>query len=105
MIVQRLKLSPGSRVVESGTGTGSLSMSIIRSIFPQGHLYTFEFNKQRQEKADEDFAKTGNSEYVTSVHRDVLKEGFLLEGEVTEESIDAAFLDLPKPELGVKHAF
>ena len=55
----RLDLKPGMRVVESGTGSGSLSTSIIRAIMPHGHLFTYEFNAVRAEKAKEDFAKLG----------------------------------------------
>lgn len=105
MIISRLKLMPGDRVVESGTGTGSLSVSIIKTIFPQGHLFTYEFNGQRQKKAEEDFKKLGIAPFVTSVHRDVLGEGFLLDGKVNSESVDAVFLDLPRPEQAVKHAY
>ena len=47
MILMQLKLTNGMRVVESGTGSGSLSVSLIKSIFPAGHLFTFEFNEQR----------------------------------------------------------
>ena len=92
-------------MVESGTGTGSLSTSIARAIFPQGHLYTFEFNEVRKNKAQEDFIKTGLDQYVTATHRDVLENGFLLEDKVKEGSMDAVFLDLPKPEIAVKHAY
>jgi tRNA (adenine57-N1/adenine58-N1)-methyltransferase len=59
MIVSRLGLRPGFKVVESGTGTGSLSTSMCKAIFPQGHLFTFEFNKTRVEGAIADFNKIG----------------------------------------------
>ena len=94
------------RVVESGTGSGSLSTSIIRSILPTGHLFTYEFNAVRAESAREDFTKLGfmDSKLVTVTHRDVLSNGFLLTEEsdnsvtlVGEGSIDAVFLDLPRP--------
>lgn len=68
------------RVVESGTGSGSLSTSIMRSILPNGHLFTYEFNQVRAEKAREDFARLGfvDAGLVTVTHRDVLENGFLL---------------------------
>jgi tRNA A58 N-methylase Trm61 len=43
--------------------------------------------------------------YVTSTHRDVLSNGFLLDDKVTANSVDAVFLDLPRPEEAVKHAY
>ena len=105
MILFRLGLKPGMKVVESGTGSGSLSTSIARPIFPSGHLFTYEFNKVRQAESQKDFENTGISKYVTTTHRDVLTHGFLLEDKVTEESVDAVFLDLPRPEEAVKYAF
>ena len=45
------------------------------------------------------------SQYVTSTHRDVLGNGFLLDDQVTKESIDAVFLDLPRPEQAVAKAY
>jgi tRNA (adenine57-N1/adenine58-N1)-methyltransferase len=91
------------RVVESGTGTGSLSTSMIRAIMPKGHLFTYEFNENRKIKAEEDFRKTGLSGYVSAYHRDVLEGGFLSDG-VSKDSVDAVFLDLPRPEEAVGHA-
>jgi len=91
--------------VESGTGSGSLSTSISRVICPTGHLFTFEFNVARADKARADFVSNGLSSFITVTHRDVLSQGFLLGEHVTENSIDAVFLDLPSPHLAVKHAY
>ncbi|XP_062589352.1 tRNA (adenine(58)-N(1))-methyltransferase catalytic subunit TRMT61A-like [Saccostrea cucullata] len=88
----QLDLKPGAVVVESGTGSASLSHAIIRSILPDGHLYTFEFHKERAQKAEEEFKDHGLSEYVTVTHKDVCQFGFDL-----EDVADAVFLDLPVP--------
>ena len=34
-----------------GTGSGSLSHSIVRAIKPTGHLHTFDFHEKRVESA------------------------------------------------------
>jgi len=85
------------RIAESGTGSGSLSVSLSKSILPSGHLFTFEFSEQRVVEARKDFETLGLSENITVTHRDVLQEGFLLEGGVSANSLDAVFLDLPSP--------
>jgi tRNA (adenine57-N1/adenine58-N1)-methyltransferase len=67
------------RVVESGTGSGSLSNALIKAILPTGHLFTYEFNENRANGARTDFGKLGFApEFVTVTHRDVLAGGFLL---------------------------
>ncbi len=104
-VVFRLQLQPGQRVVESGTGSGSLSTSITRVISPTGHLFTFEFNLARADKARVDFTSIGLGSCITVTHRDVLSQGFLLGEQVTEDSINAVFLDLPSPHLAVRHAY
>lgn len=97
MVCMRLGLRPGLTVVESGTGSGSLSVSLCKSIFPKGHLYTFEFNEKRVKCAKDDFVKLGLDQYITCTHRDVLSDGFLLDDRVKEGQVDAVFLDLPSP--------
>jgi len=93
VIAIHLDLKPGSIVVESGTGSGSLSTSIARCISPSGHLYTFEFHEQRAQKAREDFVLNKIDHLITVTCRDVLKNGFGLEADIA----DAVFLDLPAP--------
>ncbi|CAH1792979.1 unnamed protein product [Owenia fusiformis] len=92
MVTIQLDLKPGSIVVESGTGSGSLSHSIIRAIAPTGHLHTFEFHEERSKKARKEFDDHDIGEYVTVRHRDVCENGFDL-----EHVADAVFLDLPRP--------
>lgn len=72
LITMLLDLRPGSVVCEcgkslspkfqatiiihvlpyAGTGSGSLSHSLVRTIAPTGHLYTFEFHQQRAQQAE-----------------------------------------------------
>lgn len=76
MIVLQLELSPGSVVVESGTGSGSLSHALIRAVKPHGHLYTFDFHENRVFIATNEFRKHGLSDYVSIACRDVCSNGF-----------------------------
>lgn len=98
-------MGPGSMVIESGTGSGSLSFSISTVVQENGHLFTFEFNKERYENARTIFQKL-KRDNVTVVWRDSCGEGFLEKpGEDYKlPLIDAVFLDLPKPWEAVVHA-
>lgn len=100
MITMELELRPGSIVVESGTGSGSLSHAMIRTIKPTGHLYTFDFHQNRVLKAKEEFDQHyGTGKYVTCACADACVDGFSL-----VDKADAVFLDLPTPWDAVPHA-
>ena len=99
MLSLQLELRPGSVVLESGTGSGSLSHALIRTVAPSGHLHTFDFHAERAEKARVEFGEHGLAHLVTATHRDVCTDGFGL-----EDTADAVFLDLPHPWEVINHA-
>jgi tRNA (adenine57-N1/adenine58-N1)-methyltransferase len=51
LVVAYLELVPGCVVLESGTGSGSLTTSLARAVAPQGRVYTFDFHDQRAASA------------------------------------------------------
>ena len=55
MVTLNLDVHPGCVVVESGTGSGCMTLSLARAVHPTGHVYTFEYNGVRGQKAREEF--------------------------------------------------
>jgi len=98
-IVAQLDLKPGSIVCEAGTGSGSLSHCIARTIAPNGRLFTFDFHQERVSIANEEFASHGLSEVITCQHRDVCVDGF-----GRTNYFDSLFLDLPHPWIAIPSA-
>ncbi|KAL4168947.1 hypothetical protein KRP22_009876 [Phytophthora ramorum] len=94
-------LRSGSRVVESGTGSGALTTSFARTVAPHGHVFTFEFNAVRAEIARQEFKRNGLESVITVECRDACEQGF---PEALEGSIDLVFLDLPMPWIAIGHA-
>jgi len=94
LVCAEMELTPGSVVMESGTGSGSLTHALARCVAPTGRVWTYEFNETRVKAAKEEFALNGISEYVTVTHRDIERDGFPKE---MAGRADAVFLDLPGP--------
>lgn len=101
LVISFLEIVPGCMVLESGTGSGSLTTSLARAIAPSGHVYTFDFHEQRAALAREDFNANGLGSYITVSVRDIQGEGF--PDEFTGVA-DSVFLDLPQPWLAIPSA-
>lgn len=107
LVCTLLELAPGSVVLETGTGSGSLTHSLARAVAPSGSVYTFEFHAGRAAKAREEFErhglsktleeeKNGGLSLVVPRERDVQADGFGSDLENSGDA-DACFLDLPSP--------
>ncbi|KAG0143600.1 hypothetical protein CROQUDRAFT_66037 [Cronartium quercuum f. sp. fusiforme G11] len=97
-VTGQLDLKPGSVVIEAGTGSGSFSHSVARTIGDHGKLFSFEFHEERFTKAEAEFRLHGllasEGGPIRLQHRNVIKNGF---GDLDQEKVDAIFLDLPAP--------
>lgn len=83
---------PGARVLEAGTGSGALTMALLRAVGPEGKVITYE---QREEFARRALAniRLRLGEVTTLVMRFQPVE----EGLPDEEPVDRVILDLPEP--------
>lgn len=101
LVCMEMGLAPGSVVLESGTGSGSLTHALARCVAPTGKVWTFEFNETRMKAAREEFELNGVADIVTVTHRDIERDGFPSE---LAGTADAVFLDLPGPHKCVASA-
>ena len=83
-------LSNGKKVVEAGTGSGSLSCFIANLIRAEGRLYTYDVREESHEIAKKNIEKAGLSEFVILKIKDA-KLG------LEEKDMDVAILDLGDP--------
>ncbi|KAK9474617.1 tRNA methyltransferase complex GCD14 subunit-domain-containing protein [Dipodascopsis tothii] len=106
-LVQRLRIRPGTKVIEAGTGSGSFTHALARTVRTQeaarsGRVWTFEFHEPRYEAARQEFEDHGLQDVVASFHRDVCKDGFDVLAEGTLDA-SAVFLDMPSPWQAIPH--
>lgn len=95
---------PGARVFEAGTGSGALTMALLRAVGERGAVISYE--------AREDFARTamknierylGPVANLTLLRRDAY-EGLETGTGLADDRFDRVVLDLPEPWRVVPHA-
>jgi tRNA (adenine57-N1/adenine58-N1)-methyltransferase len=101
-IIGGLDIQAGSTIVESGTGSGALTVAFAVATGVSGAVHTFEFHAERASKAREDFAKLGLSDVIRVTHTDACVPNAF--GTDLAHQADAVFLDLPKPQAALENA-
>jgi tRNA (adenine57-N1/adenine58-N1)-methyltransferase len=83
---------PGCRVLEAGTGSGALTLALLRAVGPEGRVITYE---QREEFARRALANIHMR--LGEVANLTVRLGPVEEGIAEEGAVDRVLLDLPEP--------
>ena len=89
---------PGARVLESGVGSGALTMTLLRAIGPTGHVFGYELRDDFADRARRNVESFLGSDLPLAIEVRDAYDGI----EVSD--LDRVVLDLPEPWRVVKHA-
>ena len=92
MILFWADVYPGCRVLEAGTGSGALTLALLRAVGPDGRVITYE---QREEFARRALANIHMR--VGEVANLTVRLGAVEDGIAEEGPVDRVILDLPEP--------
>ncbi len=97
-ILMRLSVKPGSRVLESGCGSGGLTLALAQAVSPSGMVYSQEIRDDFIALARRNMERVGLGPYVTFIQGDAT-QGFNV-----AEPVDAVFIDMPAPQMVLSQA-
>lgn len=89
-IALKLGIRPGVRVIEAGTGSGALTLTLAMLVGDTGHVYSYERRPNMHERALNNLRRYGMLDRAT-LHVREIERGF------EERDIDALFLDVREP--------
>ena len=89
---------PGNRVVEAGSGTGSLTLALARTVGPQGSVVSYDLRPEASALARRNLERAGLGAIVTFHVGDI-------RGGIADRDQDAVFLDIPDPWAAVESAW
>ncbi|MDC0035786.1 methyltransferase domain-containing protein, partial [Chloroflexi bacterium] len=90
-IITYSNICAGSRVLEAGSGSGSLTITLSEIVGKNGHVYSYDIRKDMLTTAESNLKKYNpGCANVTFKVADVSSK-------ILEQNIDAVILDLPEP--------
>jgi tRNA (adenine57-N1/adenine58-N1)-methyltransferase len=97
-ILMLADIGPGCRVLESGVGSGALTMALLRAVGPTGSVLGYELRDDFAARAQRNVEGFLGSEVPLTVEVRDVYEG------IDVDDLDRVVLDLPEPWRVVKHA-
>ena len=91
-IAARTGLQSGQKIVEIGTGSGSLTTFLASLVKPRGHVYTYDVDEGFMEIAKKNIEKAGVSKYVTIENLDIKNAK-----KMPQSDVDMVVIDLGDP--------
>jgi tRNA (adenine57-N1/adenine58-N1)-methyltransferase len=89
-ILVMMGITPGKRVMEAGTGSGSVTIAMATAVGAEGRVISYELKPDTQNLARKNLERVGLTSRVEFKQRDI-REGF------DETDVDAFFLDVQFP--------
>jgi tRNA (adenine57-N1/adenine58-N1)-methyltransferase len=89
-ILTSMSIGPGQTVLETGTGSGSMTVALAYAVGSQGRVVTYEKRPEFQNLARKNLERLGLDMRVD------FKLGDIGDG-ISEINVDACFLDVPNP--------
>ncbi len=89
-IMVTMGIGPGKKVIEAGSGSGSMTIALSYAVGEEGRVISYEQKPDNQNLARKNLERVGLASRVDFKLRDV-QDGF------DETDADALFLDMPNP--------
>jgi tRNA (adenine57-N1/adenine58-N1)-methyltransferase catalytic subunit len=89
-ILITMGIGPGKKVIEAGTGSGSMTIALAHNVSAEGQVISYEVRPDMQNLAKKNLERVGLASHVDFKLRDIA-EG------LDETDADAFFLDVPNP--------
>ena len=89
-ILVTMGVGPGQKVMEAGTGSGSMTTALAYAVGPEGRVISYEIKPDVQNLARKNLSRFGLDSRVDFKLRDI-QQGF------DETDADSFFLDVPNP--------
>lgn len=89
-------ISPGSIVLEAGTGSGALTCILGSYVRPNGHIFSYDIRDKSLKQARRNVRNAKLGDVIT------ITQGDILEDELEHTNIDAVVLDMPIPWAAIK---